>query len=237
MKPTQALHELGQSLWIDDITRDMLDSGTLKKYIDDFSVTGLTSNPTIFDNAISKSDSYDPEIRRLMKAGFTGEALFFELALQDLSRAADLFLPIHERTATVDGFGLLEVSPLLAYDTQATVAEAKRSTRGRTAEPVHQDPRHERGPAGHRGGDLLRRHRQRDAAVLGGRLATPPPTPTWRAGTAGRGRPRSGHPLRGLHLHQPLGQGGDGQGARRPARQARHRRRSSGLQRLSRDAR
>jgi transaldolase len=126
VKPTQALHDLGQSLWIDDITRDMLDSGTLKKYIDDFSVTGLTSNPTIFDNAISKSDSCDPEIKRLMKAGFTGEALFFELALQDLSRAADLFLPIHEKTATVDGFVSLEVSPLLAYDTQATVAEAKR---------------------------------------------------------------------------------------------------------------
>ena len=126
MKATQALHELGQSLWIDDITRDMLDSGTLKKYIDDFSVTGLTSNPTIFDNAISKSDSYDPEIKRLMKAGYTGEALFFELALQDLSRAADLFLPIHQKTATVDGFVSLEVSPLLAYDTQATIAEAKR---------------------------------------------------------------------------------------------------------------
>lgn len=126
MKPTQALHELGQSLWIDDITRDMLDSGTLKKYIDEFSVTGLTSNPTIFDNAISKSDSYDPEIKRLTKAGFTGEALFFELAVQDLSRAADLFLPVHERTATVDGFVSLEVSPLLAYDTRATVDEAKR---------------------------------------------------------------------------------------------------------------
>ena len=104
MKATQALHELGQSLWIDDITRDMLDSGTLKKYIDELSVTGLTSNPTIFDNAIAKSASYDPEIKRLTKAGFTGEALFFELALQDLSRAADLFLPIHERTASVDGF-------------------------------------------------------------------------------------------------------------------------------------
>ena len=126
MKPTKALHDLGQSLWIDDITRDMLDSGTLKKYIDDFSVTGLTSNPTIFDNAIAKSDSYDGEIKRLFKAGYSGEALFFELALQDLSRAADLFLPTHERTATVDGYVSLEVSPLLAYDTQATVAEAKR---------------------------------------------------------------------------------------------------------------
>jgi transaldolase len=126
VKPTEALHDLGQSLWIDDITRDMLDSGTLKTYIDDFSVTGLTSNPTIFDNAVSKSDSYDQEIKRLSKAGYRGEALFFELALQDLSRAADLFLPVHERTATVDGFVSLEVSPLLAYDTEATVGEAKR---------------------------------------------------------------------------------------------------------------
>jgi transaldolase len=126
VKPTEALHDLGQSLWIDDITRDMLDSGTLEKYIDEFSVTGLTSNPTIFDNAVSKSNSYDPEIKRLAKAGYTGEALFFELALQDLSRAADLFLPVHERTATVDGYVSLEVSPLLAYDTEATVDEAKR---------------------------------------------------------------------------------------------------------------
>lgn len=126
MKPTQALHDLGQSLWIDDITRDMLDSGTLKKYIDDFSVTGLTSNPTIFDNAVSKSNSYDPEIKRLSQAGYSGEALFFELALQDLSRAADMFLPVHHRTDTVDGFVSLEVSPLLAYDAGATVSEAKR---------------------------------------------------------------------------------------------------------------
>jgi transaldolase len=126
LKPTEALHNLGQSLWIDDITRDMLDSGTLKKYIGEYSVTGLTSNPTIFDNAISKSDSYDSEIEQLAKAGYSGEALFFELALQDLSRAADLFLPVHERTATVDGYVSLEVSPLLAYDTKATIDEAKR---------------------------------------------------------------------------------------------------------------
>jgi len=126
VKPTKALHDLGQSLWIDDITRDMLNSGTLKKYIDEFSVTGLTSNPTIFDNAVSKSQSYDTEIKRLYKAGYSGEALFFELALQDLSRAADLFMPIHQRTATVDGYVSLEVSPLIAYDTEATVAEAKR---------------------------------------------------------------------------------------------------------------
>jgi transaldolase len=126
VKATQRLHDTGQSLWIDDITRDMLDSGTLKKYIDEFSVTGLTSNPTIFDKAVSKSASYDQTIRKLLKGGLSGEALFFELALEDLSRAADLFLPVHRRTATVDGWVSLEVSPLLAYDTKATIAEAKR---------------------------------------------------------------------------------------------------------------
>ena len=125
MKATQMLHNLGQSIWLDNITRDLLDSGTLKRYIDDLSVTGLTSNPTIFDHAITHSKSYDPEIRRLMGTGLSGEALFFELAVQDLTRAADLFAPIHERTAGVDGFVSLEVSPLLAYDTKATVAQAK----------------------------------------------------------------------------------------------------------------
>ena len=119
------LNRLGQSLWLDNITRDLLDSGTLKRYIDELSVTGLTSNPTIFDNAISRSSWYDAEIRRQLKAGASGEALFFKLAIQDLSRAADLFLPVHERTGTVDGFVSLEVSPLLAYDTKATVAQAK----------------------------------------------------------------------------------------------------------------
>jgi len=125
MKATQSLHNLGQSIWLDNITRELLDSGTLKRYIDDLSVTGLTSNPTIFDHAIAKSKSYDPEIRRLMGTGLSGEALFFELAVQDLTRAADLFAPIHERTAGVDGFVSLEVSPLLAYDTKETVAQAK----------------------------------------------------------------------------------------------------------------
>src|SRR5580658_3213863 len=119
------LNQLGQSLWLDNITRDLLDSGTLKRYIDELSVTGLTSNPTIFDNAISRSSWYDAEIRRQLDAGASGEGLFFNLAVQDLSRAADLFAPVHSRTATVDGFVSLEVSPLLAYDTQATVAQAK----------------------------------------------------------------------------------------------------------------
>ncbi|MGO9606083.1 MAG: transaldolase [Candidatus Binataceae bacterium] len=126
MKATQQLNQLGQSLWLDNITRELLDSGTLKRYIDDLTVTGLTSNPTIFDNAITHSKSYDPEIRELVSRGFSGEALFFELAIEDLTRAAALFAPIHQRTATVDGWVSLEVSPVLAYDTKATVSEAKR---------------------------------------------------------------------------------------------------------------
>jgi transaldolase len=125
MKATQMLHNLGQSIWLDNITRELLDSGTLEHYINDLSVRGLTSNPTIFDHAITHSKSYDPEIRRLVSTGLSGEALFFELAVQDLTRAADLFAPIHERTACVVGWVSLEVSPLLAYDANATAAEAK----------------------------------------------------------------------------------------------------------------
>jgi transaldolase len=121
----KALNKLGQSLWLDNITRDLLDSGTLKRYIDELSVTGLTSNPTIFDNAISRSSWYDGEIRKQLDGGASGEGLFFTLAVQDLSRAADLFLAVYERTGTVDGFVSLEVSPLLAYDTKATVEQAK----------------------------------------------------------------------------------------------------------------
>jgi transaldolase len=125
MKATKQLHDLGQSLWLDNITRELLTSGTLKRYIEELSVTGLTSNPTIFDHAITKSSAYDEEIRRLVKAGYSGESLFFELALEDLTQAADIFAPIHERTAGVDGWVSLEVSPLLAYDAKSTVAEAK----------------------------------------------------------------------------------------------------------------
>jgi transaldolase len=125
MKATQQLHEAGQSLWLDNITRDLLTSGTLKRYIDEWSVTGLTSNPTIFDHAVKNSASYDAAIRERLKAGKSGEALFFELALEDITQAADLFRPVFERTAGVDGWVSLEVSPLLAYDTQTTLAEAK----------------------------------------------------------------------------------------------------------------
>ena len=125
MKATQMLHELGQSLWLDNITRDLLDSGTLKRYIDELSVTGLTSNPTIFDHAIKNSTAYDAAIRQKVKEGKAGEPLFFELALEDLTRAADLFRPIWDRTDGVDGWVSLEVSPLLAYDTASTLAAAR----------------------------------------------------------------------------------------------------------------
>jgi transaldolase len=125
VKATERLHELGQSLWLDNITRDLLTSGTLRRYIDELSVTGLTSNPSIFDHAVAHSASYDAEIKRLVSAGKAGEALFFELAIQDLSKAADMFAPIHQRTAGVDGWVSLEVSPLLAHDTARTIAEAK----------------------------------------------------------------------------------------------------------------
>ena len=125
MKATQLLHNLGQSLWLDNITRDLLNSGTLKRYIDELSVTGLTSNPTIFDHAIKNSTAYDAAIRKKLTEGKAGEELFFELALEDLTQAADLFRPIYERTNGVDGWVSLEVSPLLAHDTASTIAAAK----------------------------------------------------------------------------------------------------------------
>jgi transaldolase len=125
MKATQKLHDLGQSLWLDNITRELLQSGTLARYIDELSVTGLTSNPTIFDHAIKNGTAYDASIRTASKQGKTGEALFFDLALDDLTRAADLFRGVHEKTGGVDGWVSLEVSPLLAYDTARTIAAAK----------------------------------------------------------------------------------------------------------------
>jgi transaldolase len=122
---TARLHDVGQSIWLDNITRDLLESGTLRRYIDEFSVTGLTSNPTIFDHAIRSSATYDAQIRRANQAGRFGEDLFFDLALEDLTRAADLFTPVFERTGGVDGWVSLEVSPLLARDTSSTLAAAK----------------------------------------------------------------------------------------------------------------
>ncbi len=124
MKATERLHREGQSLWLDNITRKMLDSGQLARYVELYSVTGLTSNPSIFDKAIESGD-YDAEIRERVARGVKGEELFFDLAIEDLRRAADQFLPIHERTDGVDGWVSLEVSPLLAHDAKSTVATAK----------------------------------------------------------------------------------------------------------------
>ena len=167
MKPTQLLHDLGQSLWLDNITRDLLDNGTLKTYIDELSVTGLTSNPTIFDQAIKKSTAYDSAIQEELGKGKSGEALFFDLALDDLTRAADLFRPIYDQTKGVDGWVSLEVSPLLAYDTATTLAAAKDLSRPRcTAQLVHQDSRYAGGAACNRRSDLRRCVHQRDPAVL-----------------------------------------------------------------------
>jgi transaldolase len=125
MKATKKLHDIGQSLWLDNITRDLLNSGTLKRYIDEFSVTGLTSNPTIFDNAMRNSTTYDEAIRQKAPLAKSRDDLFFGLALEDLTRAADLFQPVFTRTDGVDGWVSLEVSPLLAHDTASTLAAAK----------------------------------------------------------------------------------------------------------------
>src|ERR1051325_9600932 len=124
MKPTQQLHNLGQSLWLDNITRGLLTSGTLRRYRDEFCITGLTSNPSIFDHAIMNSNSYDDAIGQKRKEGKSGEELFFALALEDLRHATDLFRPIYDATDGLDGWASLEVSPLLAYDAASSVKEA-----------------------------------------------------------------------------------------------------------------
>jgi len=125
MKTTSRFHEMGQSLWLDNITRGLLTSGTLRRYVDELAVTGLTSNPTIFDHAIENSRDYDDAIRQKVTEGKSGESLFFELAIEDLRQAADLFRPIHDKTRGIDGWVSLEVSPLLAHDAARTVAAAK----------------------------------------------------------------------------------------------------------------
>ena len=125
MKATQLLHNLGQSLWLDNITRDLLNNGRLKSYLEELSVTGLTSNPTIFDQAIKNSTAYDAAILDGLEKGRSSENLFFDLALDDLTKAADLFRTIYDRTNEVDGWVSLEVSPLLAHDTAQTIAAAR----------------------------------------------------------------------------------------------------------------
>lgn len=134
MKATQRLHDLGQSLWLDNITRGLLADGTLRRYIDELAITGLTSNPTIFHHAIGETTLYDDALRRKLRPGRSGEDLFFELALEDLTQAADLFRPIHDATGGTDGWVSLEVSPLLAYDAESTLHQA-RALHGRAGRP------------------------------------------------------------------------------------------------------
>jgi transaldolase len=126
MNRTQLLRDIGQSLWLDNITREMLDNGTLARYVDEFAITGLTSNPTIFDAAIGNTGAYDEGIRDKVKAGRSGEALFIELALEDLRRAADLFRPAYEASGGIDGWASMEISPLLVADTAGSIAAARR---------------------------------------------------------------------------------------------------------------
>ena len=168
MNPTKTLHNLGQSLWLDNITRDLLNSGTLQRYIDELSVTGLTSNPTIFDHAIRNSADYDSDISHGSRpARSPVEDLFFELALADLTRAADLFRPVFARTDGVDGWVSLEVSPLLAHDTQRTLAAARDlQPARRQAQSLHQNSRHQGGVARDRGSDFRRRSGQCHVAVF-----------------------------------------------------------------------
>jgi transaldolase len=125
MKATELLHNLGQSIWLDNITRDLLDSGTLSRYISELSVTGLTSNPTIFEHAVKNSTAYDAAIGEEIASGRSSEEIFFDLALSDITRASDLFRPVYDRTNTVDGWASIEVSPLLAYDTPNTLSAAR----------------------------------------------------------------------------------------------------------------
>ena len=237
MKATQVLHDLGQSLWLDNITRDLLNSGTLKSYIDELSVTGLTSNPTIFDQAIKKSATYDPAIREKLIQGKSGEALFFELALQDLTRAADLFRPTYDQTKGVDGWVSLEVSPLLAYDTATTLKEAK-DLHARAARPnlfIKIPGTREGLPAIE---EAIFAGVSINVTLLFSReqyLAAAERLPArYRAAH----RSRTGHQsrFRGVGLHQPLGCCREQQSSRGPARPAGHRHCQAYLQSLLRTA-
>ena len=211
MKATEKLHNVGQSLWLDNITRDLLTSGTLKRYIDTLSITGLTSNPTIFDHAISKSTAYDHDIRAMTRSGVAREDLFFRLAIADLQQAADLFRPIHNRTAGVDGWVSLEVSPLLAYDTQQTV-EAASSLHAVAARPnlFIKIPWNQGGRPGDRGSHFQGRADQRHAALLARTIYCCSRGVHARPGTPDRLRIEPGRSVGCITVCQPLGQGDDG---------------------------
>ena len=237
MKATQKLHDLGQSLWLDNITRDLLDRGTLERYIEELSVTGLTSNPTIFDHAIANSAAYDAAIRTKHEGGKSGEQLFFELALEDLTRAADLFRPIYERTNGVDGWVSLEVSPLLAYDTASTLAEAKRLyTRAARPNVFIKIPGTAEGvPAIE---EAIFAGVPINVTLLFSREHYLAAAEAFMRGIERRvdGRAAARRRLGCLAVRQPLGRGGRERSARSPAQPARHRDGPAHLQGLSQAA-
>ena len=235
MKATQKLHDLGQSLWLDNITRDILDDGTLKGYIDELSVTGLTSNPTIFDKAITEGHDYDEQVGDLRSRGLEPEPLFFEVAITDLRRAADLFKPVHDDTDGVDGYVSLEVSPELANDTEATVKQAAELHGKAERENLYIDIGDARGPARDRGHDLRRHPGERDPAV---RLR---PAPCLRRRlheghrAPHRGGARPARRVGRLAVHEPLGRrGGQGRHRGRAQEPARTRDRQARLPQLRR---
>jgi acetate kinase len=231
MKPTQLLHNLGQSLWLDNITRDLLNSGTLKRYIDELSVTGLTSNPTIFDHALKNSAAYDAAIREESGEGENRRGLFFDLALDDLTRAADLFRPVHDRTNGVDGWVSLEVSPLLAHDTVSTIAAAKElsARAGRPNLFIKIPGTKEGAPAIE---EAIFAGVPVNVTLLFSREHYVAAAEAYLRGIERRiaaGLNPSGR-LRGLDIHQPLGRRRGGQGSGGVAEPARHRHFRSHLQ-------
>ena len=219
MKPTQKLHDLGQSLWLDNITRELLNSGTLQALHRRALGDGAHLEPDDLRSMRSRTaPTYDADISRTASTAKSAEDLFFELALADLTRAADLFQPVFARTDGVDGWVSLEVSPLLAHDTQEHARGRARSPSARRqAQPLHQDSRHPGRPARHRGGDLRRRAGQRHAAVLARAICRGGRSLPARRRAAHRGGPEPGRRLGGLALRQPLGRRGRRQGSGRAA--------------------
>ena len=212
MRATQLLHNLGQSIWLDNITRGLLTGGALGRYIEEFSVTGLTSNPTIFEHAIKNSRDYDDAIRRRLANGKSGEDLFFELALEDLTprrRPVPPDLRTDERTWTAGCRSRSRRSSRMTP--RARVARGQGTSRpGRAAQPLHQDPRHARGSPRHRRGDLRRRAGQRDPALLPRALRRRRRGVPARHRAAARRGPETRRRLRGFRVHQPLGRRGHG---------------------------
>ena len=238
MKPTEMLHDLGQSLWLDNITRDLLDSGTLQRYIDELSVTGLTSNPTIFDHAIKNSTAYDAAIRDKLAAGQVRRGAVLRAGARgpDAGRRPVPADPRPDQRRRRLGVARGVAAAGLRHGEHARRGQGA-ARAGGAAEPLHQDPRHQGGPARHRGGDLRRRADQRDAALLaravpgGGRGVS-------CAASSGASPPASTRRRLGrLAVRQPLGRRGRGQGARRAAQPARHRHRQAHLQGVPRAAR